>query len=91
MIETPPRSRLARIALLTLGWCLVALGIVGLFLPVLQGVLLIFAGLWVLSLESRTARRLLEKLRRRFPALDERFSRWRERMRERWRRLRKRR
>ncbi len=52
------------------GWFLVGLGIVGLFVPVLQGVLLIALGLIVLSRHSAPVRRLVERLRRRFPWLD---------------------
>lgn len=69
---------------LILGWALIALGVVGLFLPVLQGVLFILLGLYVLSRESKTARRWLEHLRSRHPAVDARLHRWRERV-DRWR------
>lgn len=61
---------LKRAAVLALGWVLVGLGIVGLFLPVLQGVLLIALGLYVLSRESRTVRHWVERMRTRHPALD---------------------
>ena len=69
---------------LILGWALIALGVVGLFLPVLQGVLFILLGLYVLSRESKTARRWLEHLRSRHPAVDARLHKWRERV-DRWR------
>ena len=75
------RTRLKRLVLLTLGWALVALGVVGLFLPVLQGVLFILAGLSILSHESKTAKRWLERLRARFPKADERLHLWGERLR----------
>ena len=58
-----------RILLLILGWSFIALGIVGLFLPILQGVLFILIGLVILSSEYVWAHRLLTKLRDRFPAL----------------------
>lgn len=45
------------------GGTLVLLGIVGLFLPVLQGWLMIFAGLALLSPHSRRARRILKTLK----------------------------
>ena len=64
------RRTLPRMLVLIVGWALVLLGTVGLALPVLQGVLLILLGLYVLSRESRTARRLLEKLRARHPGLN---------------------
>lgn len=75
------RKRLTRLALLTLGWGLVALGVVGLFLPVLQGVLFILAGLSILSHESTTAKRWLDRLRARFPKADARLHVWGERLR----------
>jgi len=59
-----------RAATLTLGWVLVMVGIVGLFLPILQGVLMIALGLYVLSRESRTVHNWVEHARRRHPALD---------------------
>ena len=55
---------------MTLGWLLIGLGFMGLFLPLLQGVVLILLGLFVLSRESRFARRLLDDLRARHPGLD---------------------
>lgn len=59
----------SRILRLALGWFLVGLGIVGLFLPVLQGVLLLSLGLLVLSRESPALRRLGRRLGDRFPFL----------------------
>lgn len=50
-----------------LGWAFVLVGIAGLFLPVLQGVLFILIGLFILSSEYIWAHHLLEKIRRRFP------------------------
>jgi hypothetical protein len=55
---------------LALGWVLVALGVVGLFLPLLQGLLLIAAGLLVLSRNSEHARGWIGRFRRRWPRLD---------------------
>ncbi len=89
MSNEPAKSFVIRIALLILGWILILLGIAGLFLPVLQGILLIVAGLWVLSLESKTARRLLERIRHRFPRLDSKLTAWQERWRQRLARWRK--
>ncbi len=60
-----------RIAVLTLGWLFILFGIVGLFLPILQGILFLLIGLALLSTESEIARRLLERLRARFPRLSE--------------------
>lgn len=46
---------------------MIALGIAGLVLPVLQGVLFLIAGLLLLSREYEWAQRLLAALSRRFP------------------------
>jgi hypothetical protein len=62
--ENPkPRSMAWRVFRLVAGWTLLAVGVVGLFLPVLQGFLFILSGLAVLSTESPWARRLLHKLK----------------------------
>jgi uncharacterized protein len=58
-----------RILILIVGWGFVLLGVVGLVLPFLQGVLFIFAGIIILSSEYAWAKRLLEKLRTRFPKI----------------------
>ena len=44
------------------------LGFVGLFLPILQGVLFLLIGLAILSTESRRVRRLRDEIKRRHPA-----------------------
>jgi uncharacterized membrane protein YbaN (DUF454 family) len=43
------------------------LGFIGLFLPVLQGVLFMLVGLAILSTESRRVRRLRDEIKRRHP------------------------
>jgi len=65
-----------RFIVLMVGWMLIAFGIVGLFLPVLQGVLFILLGLYVLSRESETAHRWLQRGRKRYPQLDAKLSQW---------------
>ena len=59
------------------------LGFVGLFLPVLQGVLFLLVGLTILSTESRRVRRLRDEIKRRHPgpwvraqALKQRLRGW---------------
>ena len=54
-----------RIGALVVGVVLIALGVVGLFLPFLQGFLLIVLGLSVLSLVSKRAGSLLEGIKAR--------------------------
>jgi uncharacterized membrane protein YbaN (DUF454 family) len=58
-----------RLAVLIEGWGFIALGIAGLFLPVLQGILFLLIGLIILSSEYVWAHHWLTKLRRRFPAV----------------------
>ncbi len=60
-----------RIAILTVGWGFILLGVVGLFLPVLQGVLFLLVGLIILSSEYVWAHRLLARLRDRFPKISQ--------------------
>ncbi len=50
-----------------LGWGFILLGIVGLFLPVLQGIFFLLVGLLILSKESRLARNLIHRIRNRYP------------------------
>jgi uncharacterized protein len=63
------KSHAKRILLLITGWAFILLGIVGLFLPFLQGVLFLLVGLIILSSEYVWAHRLLTKLRERFPKI----------------------
>lgn len=67
------RKTINRFLVLALGWGLVFLGIIGLFVPILQGVLFILLGLWVLSRESYWALRCLRKMRLKFPNADRRM------------------
>jgi len=69
--EPPPvrRSPIWRLVRLITGWTLVGLGIVGLFLPLLQGVALILAGLALLAPDVPFARRCLDWLKNRISRL----------------------
>ena len=58
-----------RILILMDGWAFILVGIVGLFLPILQGVLFILIGLIILSSEYVWAHHLLTRLKQRFPKL----------------------
>ena len=64
------RSRTARIALLTLGWVLLALGIVGGLLPVIQGWPFGVAGAAILYVESRWVQRKVRRFRQRNPKFE---------------------
>jgi uncharacterized protein YqgC (DUF456 family) len=70
------------------GWGFILLGIVGLFLPVLQGVLFIFIGLLILSSEYVWAHHLLEKMKARFPTLAQKAHHATDRLRQWWERAR---
>jgi len=58
-----PVSRLRKIFDWSLGIALIGIGIVGLVLPGIQGVLMIVAGLAVLSSHSVLARRINERMK----------------------------
>ena len=69
------------------GWAFIVVGIIGLFLPVLQGVLFLMIGLIILSTEYHWARRLLERIKTRFPGVarvsheaSEKAKRWLRRL-----------
>lgn len=72
----PTRAR--KIVDWVIGLGLIALGVIGGFVPVLQGWVFIVAGLAVLSSHSRLARAVLDRLKRAERGLRERVRRWRE-------------
>jgi uncharacterized protein len=51
------------------GWSFMVLGVIGLFLPFLQGILFLMIGLTILSSEYVWAHHLLTKVRTRFPKI----------------------
>ena len=55
------------IATYIIGWFFILLGIVGLFLPILQGILFIAIGFLILSRESRWAKKILVKFKKKYP------------------------
>ncbi len=73
----PKRNPILRIVRLIAGWILVGVGILGLFLPVLQGVLMIAGGLAILSGESEFIRRLLKRFTPHFRLWRWRYNSWR--------------
>jgi len=68
------REKVKRIGVLILGWFFVGLGIIGLFLPFLQGILFIMIGLAFLSSRSATIRRLHNYLEKRYPGQYQRLG-----------------
>lgn len=77
------RARMKRIAIEVVGWVFIVLGIAGLFLPVLQGILFLLIGLFMLSTQYEWAHRLLHKIRERFPKIAAQFDKAKEKA-ERW-------
>jgi len=64
-----------RVLKITLGWFFLVLGVLGLFLPILQGVLFLAVGLIILAKEQHWAHRVLARLRHRYPHMAEIFDR----------------
>lgn len=74
---SPPkriRSRWKRLLILVSGWGFIFLGILGIFLPILQGILFLAIGFYLLSLESPWAHRKMEQMRERYPKLGATFD-----------------
>jgi uncharacterized membrane protein YbaN (DUF454 family) len=63
------KAKLKRLAIYWSGWGFIVLGILGIVLPVLQGILFLLIGLTLLSNSSPRAARILQGLRDRFPKL----------------------
>jgi uncharacterized membrane protein YbaN (DUF454 family) len=76
-----PAKQIKRIVALIIGWTLIVVGVVGLFVPILQGILFILLGLYVLSRESTTARRMLDRLRARYPKAYDKMKQLKEKIR----------
>jgi uncharacterized membrane protein YbaN (DUF454 family) len=64
---TPSRHPLWRTVRIVVGIVLIPIGIVGLFIPVLQGVLLLLLAFALLAREIPLVARWREQLRRRYP------------------------
>jgi uncharacterized membrane protein YbaN (DUF454 family) len=60
---------MSRIAMLTLGYAFLGLGVLGMFLPILQGFLFLAIGLVILSRHAPWAQRLVDRLKRKYPRL----------------------
>ena len=68
------KQHVKRIIILIMGSVFIVLGVAGLFLPGLQGILFLLIGLVLLSKECSWAKRLLHRLRHRFPKLDHKLE-----------------
>jgi uncharacterized membrane protein YbaN (DUF454 family) len=69
-----------RIGILIIGWIFMGLGILGLFLPILQGILFIMIGLAILSSRSELIKRFLKHLEERYPHQHKQVDIWREKI-----------
>jgi uncharacterized membrane protein YbaN (DUF454 family) len=72
---------LKKIGMLIIGWVFIGLGILGLFLPLLQGILFLMIGLAILSSRSEMVKRFLKHLEERYPRHHNRIEIWREKIR----------
>jgi uncharacterized membrane protein YbaN (DUF454 family) len=61
------RKGVKKAAVFTLGWILIVVGVSGLILPILPGIIIIFIGVYILSLESEWTRNKLESFFKRYP------------------------
>ena len=68
------KAKLKHAAILVAGWGFILLGILGLFLPILQGILFLLVGLLILSSVSPRAARVLHWLRKRFPRISDKLD-----------------
>jgi uncharacterized membrane protein YbaN (DUF454 family) len=68
------RVRFKQLAIYWTGWGFIVLGVLGIFLPILQGILFLLIGLTLLSNSSPRAARLLKRLRERFPRLTRKYD-----------------
>ncbi len=73
-------NKFKTVALLILGWFFIFVGIIGLFLPFLQGILFIMIGLAILSSRSETVKRFLKHVEERHPQYHDRFTAWRKKI-----------
>lgn len=63
------RKLLIRIAQDVFGWAFIVIGVLGVFLPLLQGVLFMVIGLTILSTRYAFAQRMLARLERKYPEI----------------------
>ncbi len=73
-------QKFKKVAIIIVGWVFIFLGILGIFLPFLQGILFIMIGLAILSSRSELIRRFLKSLEERYPKQYEKVKSWREKI-----------
>jgi uncharacterized membrane protein YbaN (DUF454 family) len=73
---TKSQNPLGRIIVVVLGWILILGAIVGLFVPIIPGTVLIVVGALMVNPQWAWLRRMLEKCRVRFPVVAPAFRRF---------------
>lgn len=68
------KSKFYKLLRIAAGWIFIILGILGLFLPVLQGILFLIIGLFLLAKDNEWAEKLFAKLKGRYPEVFMRFE-----------------
>lgn len=68
------KNKVKHILILAAGWLFIILGIVGLFLPFLQGILFLLIGLYLLSHEYHWAKTFFNRIKERYPRIFEKFN-----------------
>jgi uncharacterized membrane protein YbaN (DUF454 family) len=79
--DSYPLDSIKKLGLLIIGWFFIFLGILGLFLPLLQGILFILIGLEILSTRSETIKKFLKHLEERYPQHHKRVEIWKGKIR----------
>jgi uncharacterized membrane protein YbaN (DUF454 family) len=79
--DSHPLDSIKKLGLLIIGWFFICLGILGLFLPLLQGILFILIGLAILSTRSEIIKRFLKHLEERYPQHHRKVDAWKEKIR----------
>ena len=69
-----------KVGILIVGWLFIGLGILGLFLPLLPGILFILIGLSILSSRITWVRHFLKGIEEYFPHQSKRIEIWREKI-----------
>ncbi len=73
-------DKFKKIGILILGWSFIVVGIIGLFLPILQGILFIMIGLSILSSRSELVKRFLKHLEEHYPQHHRKVEMWKEKV-----------
>lgn len=66
------------------GWILLITGVVGLFLPILQGILFITLGIMLLARDVPFFQKILHKLHERYPEVFAKAHKLKENIKSRW-------